>query len=298
MPIPTALWNKLNRNNTTGLAASFFTACNNVDDKKQAASVANAVAAPARDKLLKLCSHFLQVVNLAIDRGFWQPSMREYYGLDKNQTTLPPLTSYSDAVTIANRIITGEANRANDEGSSFIAMALPSESEIVAALAALNTAMIAQTNAKDALIDAQQVVANFLPGPGGIDKLILDLYNDLENTYRDLPDGAKRDKCREWGVIYEGDAPSAPDEQTIAALAPAGPASVKITYGPQATDPVESQVVQYKLPGDPDYGHDATLVFPEQTLTDPAFTGAVTTFRTRRATSTGTTVSDPVSIAL
>lgn len=32
-----------------------------------------------------------------------------------------------------------------------------------------------------------------------------DLYDDVENTYRHLPDGTRRDKCREWGLQYDDD---------------------------------------------------------------------------------------------
>ncbi len=86
------------------------------------------------------------------------------------------------------------------------AMALPSADEVRLAAYDLLTALNPQTNAKDALINAQQAPDNLLPGPTGIEKLILDLYNDVENYYRDYPPGARRDLCRAWGLIYDEDA--------------------------------------------------------------------------------------------
>ena len=57
--------------------------------------------------------------------------------------------------------------------------------------------------------------------PDGIDALILDLYDEVEQTYRHLPDGARRDKCREWGLTYEGD-PHAPAARASGSARAAG----------------------------------------------------------------------------
>ncbi len=35
-----------------------------------------------------------------------------------------------------------------------------------------------------------------------VDKLIKEIWNEVENTYKDLPDTLKREKSSEFGVVY------------------------------------------------------------------------------------------------
>lgn len=204
-PIPATLWAKLNLTNGASLASIYIAALTDVDEAEQALSASTELTEPRRDTLLQLCSHFFQVSDLAIARGVWPASFREYHHRDKNDPTLPDLRSYDDAIIQAGYILTGEANRAADDGATHTDMALPHTGEIAAALTALNAALSPHTALKDALKDRQQEAEALLPGPAGIERLILDHYDETEHTHRHLPDTARRDKCREWGLIYEGD---------------------------------------------------------------------------------------------
>ncbi len=93
----------------------------------------------------------------------------------------------------------GEASRVADDGAP---MAMPCAGEVNQAHYNLMGSLGPHTTYKDALSSAQQAAETLLPGPTGIEKIILDLYNDAENHYRDLPPATRRDKCREWGLQY------------------------------------------------------------------------------------------------
>lgn len=206
--VPAALWAKLNLVPAGTPARLYLDALTAVDTAEQAASADTETVTTLLRAGLQLESHFFQVLDFAIARGLWSPSVRDYYGRDPHVDTLPDLTSVADALAWGEKIADGEAARTADGGAP---MAMPSAAEVAVAIYNLNLALGPQTTSKDALTDAQQAVDLLLPGPAGIDKIILDLYNDVENHYRDLPPGARREKSREWGLLYDdtpGEAPS------------------------------------------------------------------------------------------
>ena len=85
-------------------------------------------------------SHFHQVLDMGITRGYFQSGARSYYGRDVSATALPDLSSYDAVAEAAQAIVDGEGKRQQSEGQSFVAMALPSASEVAVALAAFKLA--------------------------------------------------------------------------------------------------------------------------------------------------------------
>lgn len=209
-PFPAALWNDLNYGNATGRASTYRAALNLVTERSQASTEGTALVVSTFGFAAKLCSHFFQVLDLAIDRGDFDASVREYHGRDINVPGVPALTSYDDVIFWAGKIATGEAQRAIDEGATFTAFTNPTPAQVAAAHTAFAAARAAQAGPKESLTLAQQAVEAIIPGATGIDPLILDLYDETEHTYRHLGEGAMRDLCREWGIIYEGDAEEEP----------------------------------------------------------------------------------------
>lgn len=204
-PFSAAHFARINLNSPTSAGSIFAAALVNLSAKEQALSASTDTTAALLTSQLRLVSHFFQVLDLAIVRGDWPPATREYHGRDKTAGPLPRLTTYDDAVVWSGHIQTGETERASDEGAGFIAMSNPTAARVQTGATALTAALLPHSNYKTALIDAQQAVENLLPGPTGIDQLLLDHYDEVEHFYRNLPDGARRDQCRQWGLLYEGD---------------------------------------------------------------------------------------------
>jgi len=96
-------------------------------------------------------------------------------------------------------------------------MAMPSAAEIATAAAAYATSSATQSEKKDAFDTEQGQVAALRPAA---DKLIKDIWDHIEFTYRDEPGPSKRRKCREWGLTYIARPGETPDPEEPAPETP------------------------------------------------------------------------------
>ena len=211
-PFPAAVWAKLDLGDPTSLASRYFSALNHVDSSDRTLGDATDIVIATFPILTRCISHFFQVLDFAIERKVWPPSVREYHGRDKNVAKVPLITTHDDAIEHAAAIIDGENRRQNDDGASHKPMALPDIAELTANRDAFATARNIQSPLKDTLVLAQAAVEALMEGPEGILRLIEDLYDETEHTYRHLEDAPKRTICHEWGILYDGD-PELPDEE-------------------------------------------------------------------------------------
>lgn len=157
-------------------------------------------------------SHFHQVFDLGVARGIFPASARRFYGRDITATTLPPLGSYDEVAEAAQKIVDGEAARAAAEGGSYVAMALPSATEVRDAMTAFGGARTAAQGATEKT-DREREEAGALYVEA--QALAVDICDTVEFFYRKDPGaGSRRAKCRRWGVVYvfgEGETPD-PDQ--------------------------------------------------------------------------------------
>ena len=77
----------------------------------QAQTGATAASDAAFTVLARVISHFIQVFNLAVDRGTFAPTDRAYYQLDVGNNRLPSLGRAADVELWSQRIAEGEAAR-------------------------------------------------------------------------------------------------------------------------------------------------------------------------------------------
>lgn len=211
-PFPAALWAKLDLGDPSSLASQYFTALNQVDFCERNLGDTTAIVELAFPKLSRCIRHFFQVLDFAIEREVWPPSVREYHGRDKNVPKVPLVNTHDDAIEHAAAILDGETRRQTDDGSSHKPMALPDIAELSLARDTFATARDNQSPHKDALVLAQAAIEALMAGAEGILRLIEDLYDETEHTYRHLEDAPKRTICHEWGILYDGD-PELPDEE-------------------------------------------------------------------------------------
>lgn len=144
-------------------------------------------------------SHFIQVLNLAIDRGVLPASVRAFYELSVSHAEVPPMKTTADALLWADRLATGEGQRIAAGGT---ALTWPTIGEVNTAATALQNAVNLQSTAKDAYDLAQETVAGQRPT---VDPVIKDLWDTIEFNLRTEDPSSLRRKAREWGVVYEGD---------------------------------------------------------------------------------------------
>ena len=181
-----------------------------------------AQAEAAVEVLEKNISGFIQVFNLAVDRGYFLASDRAFYKLPSTSAATPPITSHNDRLNWAHNIIDGEAMRATAEGpgtpatldsglrldegvhadslvGGYKPMAMPTVGEVATALAAYEAAHKVASDAKDAYEAAQLVVQGLRPA---VDAQIVELWDAIEYFFRHLEPSTLRRSAREWGVVY------------------------------------------------------------------------------------------------
>ncbi|HON17914.1 MAG TPA: hypothetical protein PK990_01965 [Salinivirgaceae bacterium] len=141
-------------------------------------------------------SHFIQVMNMAIIRGELKPEIRKFYGLDENTKTVPLLNSENDIIEWGEKIIKGEANRLATGASPItnptIALVKVKYEDY------LRTYQNHKT-LQDIAARANQKVAEMRVEA---DALILELWNQIEKHFSNLPPEEMREKASSYGVVY------------------------------------------------------------------------------------------------
>ena len=139
-------------------------------------------------------SHFIQVLNFSIQRGDMKPNVREFYGFSEKKS--PSLILDSEVLEWGKKIIEGEHQRINHGGNP------------------LYNPSIAVVKVKfDQFIDAfhfQKTLQNNTARWTGkvaelrkeADEIILDIWNEVEESFSNLPDDVKREKSTEYGLVY------------------------------------------------------------------------------------------------
>ncbi len=141
-------------------------------------------------------SHFLRVMNMAIFRSDLPAETRAYYGLPTNELNIPSLNTENELVIWGKRIIEGEESRIRKGGS-------PITNPTIAVV------KVRYRNYLEALSNHQTLIKNNLEYihrltdlRREVDEIILQLWNEVENTYRDLPDERKKAECEDYGLVY------------------------------------------------------------------------------------------------
>ena len=105
----------------------------------------------------RLNSHFIQVLNLAIERGALPASVRAYYELPVSHGEVPEMSTTADALQWAAKLAAGESQRISAGG---LALAWPTIGQVSAAATALQNNENLQSTAKDAFDLAKEAVAD------------------------------------------------------------------------------------------------------------------------------------------
>lgn len=198
LSIPAAQ-NPLTANTTlrlTAILADYNTKTQAIVNARLAYSSGTPQKDGAGNTLRTFISHFIQVFNLGVARGKYPAAHRSAYELPIDSAALPELTSDSDLLLWANRIVTGDATRLANGG---LPMTNPDAAEVDAAKGIFNALFTNQSNLKDALDNAQEALDGILDEA---DKVIRKVWDELETHYNEETDESRRENMREWGVVY------------------------------------------------------------------------------------------------
>ncbi len=147
-------------------------------------------------KVKVYCSHFIQVVNMAIARGELPAATRTYFCLDEDVKKMPSLNTDEDVLEWGKKLIDGEQQR---KMKGLNPITNPTIAIVQVHYDNFLEAYHHQNNLKKRTNLAQE---NLCRKREEADQLIQQLWNEVENTFRDLPEDLKRQKASEYGVAY------------------------------------------------------------------------------------------------
>lgn len=141
-------------------------------------------------------SHFIQVINMAIARGDLQSTARAFYQLEDYENKVPLLNTEADVIKWGENIIKGELDRSR-KGMSAITN--PSIAVVKVHfenfLDTYNFQKTLQKNNVRTLQDLAKLRRD-------ADNLIIKIWDEVEETYAQLPDDLRRERAREYGLVY------------------------------------------------------------------------------------------------
>lgn len=141
-------------------------------------------------------SHFYQVLNLAIMRKEILPVARKFYGLKEKDSKIPNLNSEKDIIFWGEKLIKGESERIANGGNPITnPTAAVVRVRYEQFLEAVYSQKILQksTNYATDKISVMRAEA---------DQIILQIWNEVEETFDLLPEDVRREKAAGYGVVY------------------------------------------------------------------------------------------------
>jgi hypothetical protein len=141
-------------------------------------------------------SHFIQVVNMAIVRGDFSSTDRDYFGFGRDQSKVPSFGTELEVIQWGEKLIRGETLRIK---KGLTPVTNPTMALVKVRyedfIEAYQFQKILQKNlqrSQEKLIEQRKVV----------DAIISSVWNEVEETYKDLPDEVRRNHARIYGLVY------------------------------------------------------------------------------------------------
>ena len=141
-------------------------------------------------------SHFIQVMNMAIARGDMQAKIRLFYGLAEFDGRVPEMNTEADVIKWGKQVIDGETERLN---KGMTPVTNPTVAVVKVRyeqfMEAYRSKKIHQKNNLRILTEVSTLRKQ-------ADDIILNVWNEVEKHFSDLPDEIMREKSAEYGVAY------------------------------------------------------------------------------------------------
>ena len=162
-----------------------------------AVTVAKGREYPANFKKAKLyVSHFIQVMNMAIARGELHANIRTFYGLEEFDSKVPDMNTETELIKWGEQVIAGETERLK---RGMTPITNPTIAVVKVRLEQLLDAYHAKKiNQKNNIRILNDVAALRTQA----DEIILNVWNEVEKNFANLPDDIMREKAAEYGIVY------------------------------------------------------------------------------------------------
>ncbi len=141
-------------------------------------------------------THFVRVMNMAILRGELPAETRAFFGLATNESTVPSFNTENELMSWGRRIIEGEESRIKRGASPItnptIAVVKVRFENFIEAWTYHNTL------AKKTF---DYIEKNYTLRKEA-DEIILQLWNEIENTHSAFPEDLRKKLSEEYGLVY------------------------------------------------------------------------------------------------
>ena len=141
-------------------------------------------------------SHFIQVLNLAVIRGEIKRANKELYHLDPNNTALPDLSTEESLLEWGKNIIEGEQKRIAQGGFPIYNPAINKVQVHYDIFREQYTTHILHKKTHTRVYEDIETMRK------DADRILLDIWNQVEAFYQDQLPYARLCKCKEYGLIY------------------------------------------------------------------------------------------------
>jgi len=141
-------------------------------------------------------AHFIQVVSMAISRGDMVSNTLNYFELDEEEKKIPSLHSEEEVIKWGEKLIEGEKKR-RSLGLS------PITNPTIAVLTVHYDKFLEYHNYQKSFKNRSQRAQDLLNVQRAqVDNLIQQIWNEVEETFYDLPEEIRREKACEYGLVY------------------------------------------------------------------------------------------------
>lgn len=141
-------------------------------------------------------SHFIQVFNLAVIRGDIKKEHKLFYGLDPEVHNVPDLSTESSLLQWGKAVVDGENERIRNGG---LPIYNPAIAKVKVHYEVFKEYKSTQKIHQNTTTRQWEELVN-LREKG--DAIILEIWNQVENYYKDLSPYERLEQCKDYGLIY------------------------------------------------------------------------------------------------
>jgi len=141
-------------------------------------------------------SHFFQVVNFCILRGELKSEIREFYGINESDKAIPEIGTEQQLIIWGEKLLKGEEARMATGATRIYNPSLPMVRVKYEKFIELHNTH------KDLLNTSQKLLEKVNNYRSQADRIILDVWNEVEKNFESLPAENKRKKGTEYGLVY------------------------------------------------------------------------------------------------
>ena len=141
-------------------------------------------------------SHFVQILYMSVLRSEIKENQLQYYGLEKANMIVPDLASNDSILEWGEKIIDGENERISKGG---VPIYNPSIAKVNVMFSLFKEGYQNQKLHQKGTLRVMNEVATYREK---IDKVIFDIWEEVEKSSMNIPSERRLERNREYGVVY------------------------------------------------------------------------------------------------